>query len=806
MIKSPRIPVVLLVLIIVIATLRIAAQQEEIRYGGGPIITVGSGPMLSNKSYRIKLLSQLDTNGTYPITYPNSTFNWVSFNGTHLTFLLRKSSSVIGLDRNYSISLSAPFLIILTGGSISEISIEFEPNRTEELEILEAKVGGSARIYLTGELLEGSWISELGGWLLLRNWSNYGELSALLLFQNMTRIYFKGITKASGDSCTLEELVYPYKRVYITVNGESVNIEARGSSIEAKIVKRIILKDGMYVYSGVKTSLIEVKSTGEVSYGMIEPESCGVCEFGGKRYVYDSGFSLEPLVETSREIIGGNSFQVKLTPPQSYRKITILFEGTLIVIEDIDFPLEIIMRAPIVEGDYNSSLFVTAVGHGGIFGQKVNIRILPRYAISLMNSSMVYLIGGRGYIAATIYNYCNAAITVMSLKAELLTNGSQPITLVQPIYQQIPPNSSLVLSFPLDLPIGDYSCKISINLTDSSGNTYTLLAPTYLKIKSIQETPLSISAFVVPDSPNLGDEVRLFVSLSPAVPLDKLIVNVSSTDMDPLSDTSKLLVDIKEGSTIRMEFSFRAKALGSSFIKISAYYLPKGRSSYEMVPKEIPVYIGKLSGKVHAEINETKVSVGDVVEVRITVEGIEGEVTLEFPRGAWIIESQGVLIGNKLKIKSPSHIRLLMSFNTTGNFTIPSIATVNGTRILQVEAAKVSVLGGALNEREGELRSKLVDLTRRYRTLVEMLRVSDQELNKIEQLLNRTEELLSTKRYSEAEEALSDAERMISAYEQRSYNILREVLNFLIYFLIGAGLALLLLIFRRMRKGDSHWR
>ena len=803
-----KIPLISFVLVLAITSVGIQAQQEEVKYGGGPIVLLGSGPFLANRSYKIDLLGLLDANGTSPLIQTNSTFNLMSFNGTHLTFMLKKSSPVIRLDPNLGFSFLPPFLITLSNGVISEVSMESESNHTGELEIIEARVGGNARVHLDGEFLEGPWVNELDGWLLLRNWSSYGELSALLLFQNMTQIYFIGVDRVGSDRCTIEGLTPLYQRVEIHADDGKVEVEARGKPIETRMTDELVLEEGFYVYlSGSDKFLVEVRSSNETSYyNKIDPNSCNRCKLDGISYAFDSEFKLELGVQTPREVVGGSSFQIKLLPPRNYLEVILLFENTLIVVKNIYFPVKIDLRAPISETDYNGSFLITVVSPEGIFGKKVDVRILPGYRLSLLNSSRIYLLGGRGSLTFRIYNFRNDIAFITGMRADLLSNKSSPILLKQPVYEQIPPNSSKTVSLSLDLPLGDYEGRIMINLSDSSGKIYTLSTDENLKIKSVGSIPLSISAFVVPDNPNLGDEVRVFVSVSTAVPLDRLLVNISSAGMDPLSDTSKLLIDVEEGEIVRMEFSLRAKAVGSSPVEISAYYLPRGYTNYMLVSKEFPISIGQLSGRVHAEVNETVISVGERVEVSVTLEGFAGEVTLEFPKGVQIIESQGKLIGNKLKVTSPARVKLIITFNSTGIFTIPTIATINGTRILQLDPAEVRVLG-MVSEREKELRSKLADLTRRYKTLVETLRISDQKsLNEIERMLEQAEKLLSDEKYSEAEETLKSIEKAIAEYEERTYNLMAELLNFLIYFVIGAGLAIFLLTFRKLRRRSSPWK
>ncbi|MCS7102557.1 MAG: hypothetical protein NZ992_01585, partial [Candidatus Korarchaeum sp.] len=312
-----------------------------------------------------------------------------------------------------------------------------------------------------------------------------------------------------------------------------------------------------------------------------------------------------------------------------------------------------------------------------------------------------------------------------------------------------------------------------------------------------------------PESPNVGDDIKLSISLGSIVPLSRLLVNVSSVNMDPISDTSKLLVNLSEWEKVRLEFYFRAKAVGSSSILISAYYLPEGYSNYRATFKEIPISIGRVDGRVVVEAKKTRVAINESVEVTIRVEGPRGEVTLEFPKGVDIIESQGIISGNKLKLIIPSQSRVLLRFNSSGSFTVPSMALLNNTRFLPVDAVQIYVISETESEKQKEIKSELADLSRRYKTLVETFRGStshQESLSTVEELLNKSKILIDEGRYSDAEELLKKAEDIIVRIEEGTYTHIGDLFNFLIYFAIGGGFALLLIILRRAKKGSRAWK
>ncbi|MEM2542051.1 MAG: hypothetical protein QXR35_01125, partial [Candidatus Korarchaeum sp.] len=148
-------------------------------------------------------------------------------------------------------------------------------------------------------------------------------------------------------------------------------------------------------------------------------------------------------------------------------------------------------------------------------------------------------------------------------------------------------------------------------------------------------------------------------------------------------------------------------------------------------------------------------------------------------------------------------------FNSSGSFIVPSLALLNDTRLLQVDAAQIYVVSEAESEKERELKSKLADLNRRYKTLVETLRGStsyQEPLNMIRDLFNESEVLINERRYSDAERLLKKAEDIIISMEEGTYTRIGDLFNFLIYFMIGGGFALLLFVVRRVRKGSRAWK
>jgi len=795
----------LLLILLLYSQAQISA--DGIKYGGDAIVLIGSGPESISKLCSVRLLGFISPNGTSRLIIQNSTFNGVTFNGTHLSFVLERNSTVIA-TKNYGVSFLPPFLIRVENGKIVEVNYLSDKASFGNFELIEAKKGQNARASIDGEIIEGSWIPEFEGWLFHREWGAYMEPSYLLLFNNGTYIAFGGVTRSHTNFVTLENTSLRYPRVELSLSNDFVFLSAFGPSIKARKTYAIGLEEGIFVYGRDNMSLIEVKCSGPVSFTVVDPKYCNICEFNGNEFYFDSNFTVQLNVDSPNEVMSGSPFRVLVTPPPGSREISIVFGSSSIILRNISIPMSVEIRAPTTEREVLDDLFVTVTMNGGIFGLRRGIKILPIYKVQLLNSTEVYLLGGRGSILIKVYNFGDLFVQISDIKMDLLGSKSEEIPLNFPIYYQIPPKLSITISLPIDIPIGEYLGSIQLNLSDSMNRSYPLSLQN-IKIISTSETPLSILAFVSPEVPNVGDDVRLSLSLSSAIPLEKLLVNVSSTGMDPISDTSKSLMNISEREAIRLEFSFRAKSVGPSQILISAYYLPKGYSTYRIAVKEVKVPIGNVEGIVYAEVNETSVRVGESVELRLRIEGVSGEVTIDFPRGTSIVESQGIVRGNKVSVSAPANVRIVLSFNTTGNFTLPSLAIFND-RALPVNAVYVNVLGGSMNEEERSLRVKLAELNRRYKTLTEAsssLGSSDRELlDKVSSLLRESENLINKGIYSDAEKSLREAENILSSLEERVYGYMSSLINFLMYFIIGAGFSSLLLIYRRLRKRRATWK
>ncbi|MEM3691163.1 MAG: hypothetical protein QXS61_01625, partial [Candidatus Korarchaeum sp.] len=78
--------------------------------------------------------------------------------------------------------------------------------------------------------------------------------------------------------------------------------------------------------------------------------------------------------------------------------------------------------------------------------------------------------------------------------------------------------------------------------------------------------------------------------------------------------------------------------------------------------------------------------------------------------------------------------------------------------------------------------------------------------NMIRDLFNESEVLINERRYSDAERLLKKAEDIIISMEEGTYTRIGDLFNFLIYFMIGGGFALLLFVVRRVRKGSRAWK
>lgn len=795
-------------LLILLLCSQLPISADGVRYGGDAVVLIGSGPESVNKLCSVRLLSFISPNGTSQLLVRNSSFNGVTYNGTHLSFVLEENSTVIRV-KDYGVSLLPPFLIRVESGEIVEVNYLSDKTSFGKFELIEAKKGRDARISINNEIIEGSWIPEFEGWLFHREWSAYMEPSYLILFNNGTYIAFGGMAKLHTNFVVLENISTKYSRVELSLSNDFILLRAFSLPIRLRKVDAIGLEEGLFAYGRDNTSLVEVECSGPVNFTIIDPKHCNICEFNGNKFYFDSNFTLQLAIDSPNEVMSGSSFKILVSPPHGASVISIVFGDSSIVLNNISIPMKIEMRAPITEREVMKELLVTVMTNDGIFGLRKEVRVLSTYMAQLLNSTEVYLLGGRGSILIKVYNFGDSLSQISNVKMDILGIKSEEISLNFPVYYQIPPKSSATISLPLDIPIGEYLGTIQLNLSDSMNRSYSLSLQS-IKIVSISENPLSILAFVSPEIPNIGDYVKLSLSLSSAIPLEKLIVNVSSAGMDPISDTSKSLLNISERETVRLEFSFKAKSVGPSQVLISAYYLPKGYSTYKTAIKEVKVPIGNVEGIVYAEVNETNVKVGESIELKLRIESASGEVTIDFPRGTFIIESQGIVRGNEVIVTAPARVRIVLSFNSTGNFTLPSFAVFNRTRTLLVNAVHVNVIGGPVDEEERSLRARLAELNRRYKTLTEAsssMGPSDRELlDKVSILLRDSEDLINKKMYSDAEKSLREAESILSSLEERAYGYMSGLINFLMYFIIGAGFSSLLLIYRRLRKRRAIWK
>ncbi len=225
----------LLLILLLYSQAQISA--DGIRYGGDAIVLMGSGPESISKLCSVRLLSFISPNGTSPLIVQNSTFNRVVFNGTHLSFVLERNSTVIA-SKGYGVSFLPPFLIRVENGKIVEVNYLSDRASFGNFELIEAKKGQSARISIDGEIIEGSWIPEFEGWLFHREWGAYMEPSYLLLFNNGTYVAFGGITKSYTNFVTLENINPQYSRVELSLLNNSIFLRAFGPPIKRSIASR----------------------------------------------------------------------------------------------------------------------------------------------------------------------------------------------------------------------------------------------------------------------------------------------------------------------------------------------------------------------------------------------------------------------------------------------------------------------------------------------------------------------------------------------------------------------------------------
>ncbi len=822
--------VIMTALLILLASApRALAQPTGYTKYYGDIIVPNANSSIPLKSieadvYELYILAKINGDGLYDLMKHNSTFNAVLVNGTNVTFVLRRSSPIykpVSQETTTSISkpfsnlseygLVGPFLVKVSQEKISEVSMI--SNIPPQIELLEAKVGEEARALIEGENISGLWYDGLEGWVFHLNWTEPGNLSVVIIHKNGTAIPFHGILRASSSDIVFNlSESSAYKWVHIFISNESVRLDARSNPLlTVRQVSELPIEEffGFYKYNSSTFLVQEVKSR-HLSYLLVQPEKCEQCVIGETVYALDTNFKMDVELNLPSKGIGGSYIPLTVSLPENITNATLYVpEGKVIILRGLEVPYNLRVSLPLVNTDKKEEVYLTVHSEDGIYGLKSSLEILRAYEAKLLNGTQVFLLGGKGNLHVSVVNFAREPISLIDAQMNLITKKGEVISLKFPLSMDLRGNSSQRIVLPLNLPTGDYDAVLSLDVKNRIGHKSTLYLGK-ISIISTGRDPLNTLLTVSPDTPNIGDNVQLRVTITNMVPLSEILVSVNaSNNLEPISETSKLLRDVPEGSNKKMNFLFKAKNVGPAEVAVLFYYKIKGENFKRFYTKEIKVPIGGVPGRAFVEISKSEIKPGEKVTIDVRVEEISGNLTVELPKEMTIIEANGRIKGNSVKSDAPGRIRIVGTFKKSGEYTIPTYVVVNGSLLVPSNTVTIKVLGESnIGYLEKNLRSKLADLMRRYKTLKETsggLSPDEKKmLDSIGKALKEIENSINEGYYNKASEMLSNVEDEISSMEEHAFSSLDQIMNSLIYFLIGAGIASAFLLVIRLRRGRKH--
>ncbi len=796
------------------------------RYNGDILVPNGNSsiPLKNIKAdvYELYILAKISGNGLFDLIDHNSTFNAVLINGTNVTFVLREASPIYkpaNQEGNASKSnsnltgygLVGPFLVKVTHERILEVSII--SNILPSIELLEAKVGEGAQALIEGKKVPGLWYNGLEGWVFHLNWTEPGNLSAVIIHKNGTVIPFHSILRASDSDISFNmSKNRPYRWVHLSISDDMIKLDAWSSPlVDVDQTNELPIGNffGFYKYNSSIFLVREIK-LGRMSYSIISPEKCEACTIGETAYTLDTNFKMNAKLNLPVEGIGGSTIPLTVDLPENITNATLYIPGgKIIVLKELGVPYHIVAPLPLVNVDKRDEVYLTISSGDGIYGLKRSLKILRAYEAKLLNGTRVFLIGGRGNLHVLIANFAKEPISLVSVQMNLTTKKGEVISLRFPLSINLQGNSSQRILLPLNLPTGDYEAILSLNLEDQTGHRSML----YLGRASIISTgkdPLNALLRISPDTPNIGDNIQLKITITNMVPLSEILVSTNvSSNLEPISETSKLLKDIPEGDTRTMIFLFKAKNVGPAKIATLFYYKIKGEDFKRFYSKEIKISIGGVPGRAFVEISKSEVKPGEKITIDIRVEDISGNLTVELPKELTIIEANGRIKENRVESEAPGIIRIIGAFKESGEYTIPTYVLVNRSLLVPSNTVTIKVLGESnIGYLEKSLRSKLADLMRRYKTLKEasggLSPDEKKRLDSIGKTLKDIENLINKGYYNKANDMLSDVEDEISSMEEHAFSSLDQIMSSFIYFLIGAGIASAFLLVIRLRRGGKH--
>ncbi len=774
---------------------------------------------LEAETYRIYILAKISGNGLFNLIKHNSTFNAVLINGTNVTFVLRKSSSIYQPARHVNTSrtsnltkygLAGPFLVRISQGKILEVSKI--SNSVPQIELIEAKVGEEARALIEGKNASGFWYDGLNGWVFHLNWTQSGNLSAIIIHKNGTIVPFRAVLHALDRDISFNMSGSPYKWVHIFISNGSIELDARSITLPAvKQVDMLPIGEffGFYKYNSSVFLIHETKPR-HLLYNIVTPEKCKTCIIGGTTYVVDTSFKLNIKLDMPSEGIGGSSIPLTVYLPENVTNATLYVPGKrAVILNRLEVPYRLTLPLPPVNAGSMGYVYLTAYSSNGVYGLRESLKIIKAYEARLLNETRIFLVGGRGNLHVSVANFAAEPISLTDAQMNLTTKKGEVLSLKFPLSMNLRSNSSQRIILPLNLPTGDYEATLSLDIRDRLGHMTTIYIGE-ISIVSTERDPLNTVVTLSPATPNVGDNVKLRITITSMIPLSEILVSTNaSSNLEPVSETSKVLKEISEGSTKKLSFLFKAKNIGPAKISVLFYYRIKGESFQRFYTKEIKVPIGGVPGKASVKVSESKVKVGEKITIDVKVEDIFGNLTVELPRELAIIEANGRIKGNSIESTAPGEIKVVGAFKESGEYTLPTYVLVNESLLVPSNTITVKVIGKSnVGYLEKDLRSKLADLMRRYKTLKETSGgLSPDEKRKLDLIGKSLEEIESSinkGEYDKASKMLSSMEDEISSMEEHAFSSLDQIMSGFIYFLIGAGIASAFLLAIKLRKGEKH--
>ncbi len=821
--------VIITVLLVLFASMpRILAQPIGCAKYYGDILVPNTNSSIHLKSveadvYELHILAKINGNGLFDLIDHNSTFNAVLINGNNVTFVLRKSSPIYkpASQGNTTILRSAsnlteyglvgPFLVKVFQEKILEVSIT--SSTLPSIELLEAKVGEEAQALVEGKKMLGLWYDGFEGWIFHLNWTGHGNLSTVIIYKNGTAVPFYRILRASSSDISSNiSKNKTYRWIHISISNGMIELDARSRHLlAAKQVNELPIKEFFCFYKyNSSTFLTQETRLKHLSYFVVSPEKCETCTIGKTIYTLDTNFKMNIRLNLPSEGIGGSTIPITVSLPKNITNAILYVPGgKAVVLRGLEVPYRLMLPLPLISVDKKEEAYLTVRSENGIYGLKRPLEILRSYEAKLLNRTQVFLIGGKGNLHISVANFARESISLIDAQMNLTTRKGEIISLRFPLSINLQGNSSQRIILPLNLPIGDYEAVLSLNLRNQTGHISTL----YLGKVSIISTgrdPMNTLLTVSPGTPNAGDNVQLKVMITNIVPLSEILVSTNvSSNLEPISETSKLLKDVPEGSTKKMVFLFKAKSIGPAKISVLFYYKIRGENFQRLYSKEVKVPIGGVSGRAFVDISKSEIRPGEKVTIDVRVEDISGNLTVEFPKEMAIIEANGRIKRNSVESDAPGRVRIIGTFKEGGEYAIPTYIIVNRSLLVPSNTVTIKVLGeNNMRYLEKSLRSKLADLLRRYKTLKEtsggLSPDEKKRLDSIGRTLEEIEILINKGYYAKASEMLSNVEDEISSMEEHAFSSLDQIMSSFIYFLIGAGIASAFLLVIRLRRGRKH--